>query len=56
MEERYLRLLKLVLSLGYEAIEKMYRTMDYCEDVRNDYYEMVEILGEKLGIELHDYY
>ena len=56
MEEQYLRLLKLALSLGHDAIEKMYRTLDYCEDVRDDYYKMVEILGKKLGVELHDCY
>lgn len=54
MSERDLDLLKMALKLGHKAVNEMYEVIDYCEDVRNDYWKMVENLSEKVGTDLSD--
>lgn len=54
MSERDLDLLKMALKLGHKAVNELYEVLDYCEDVRNDYWKMVENLSEKVGTDLSD--
>ena len=45
MSERDLDLLKMALKLGHKVVNELYEVLDYCEDVRNDYWKMVEHLS-----------
>ena len=56
MEENYIKLLKMALSIGWEVVNQIRYTLDYCEDARNDYYKMLKIVGEKIGVDLDDCY
>ena len=54
MNEKKLKLLKLALSLGETAIDKVYQTAEYCDDMRNEYFNMIEELAQMLGLEYND--
>ena len=56
MEEQHIKLLKMALSIGWDVIDKVREILDFCEDARNDYYIMLQQLGEKIGIDLNDCY
>ena len=56
MEESYVKLLKMALSIGWDVVDKIRNTLDFCEDARNDYFKMLQVVGEKLGIDLNDCY
>ena len=54
MEEKYLNILKMALKIGANAISEVDK-IAYCyEDIRNDYFNMVMSLAEKLNINLDD--
>lgn len=54
MDEKKLKLLKLALQLGETAVDKVYQTAEYCENMRNDYYIMVDELAKILGLKYDD--
>ena len=54
MSERDLDLLKMALKLGHKAVNELYNALDYCEDVRDNYWKMVNNLSEKVGSDLSD--
>ena len=56
MNEQYVKLLKMALSIGWVVINEVRESLDFCDDVRNDYYKMLQQLGEKIGIDLNDCY
>lgn len=54
IDEKKLKLLKMALQMGETAVDKVYQTAEYCDDMRNDYYLMVEELAKILGLEYND--
>jgi len=56
MKEQHIKLLKMALSIGWDVIYKIRETLEFCDDGRNDYYNMLQVVGEKLGIDLNDSY
>ena len=54
MDERKLSLLKMALKMGETALDTVYHTAEYCDDMRNDYYIMVEELAKILGLTYYD--
>lgn len=56
MEEKDLEILKMALKLGRVAVYEMFDMLDYCQDIRNDFYMMIERLSEKVGADMRDIY
>lgn len=56
MEENHIKLLKMALSIGWDVVNEIRNTLDFCEDARNEYYKMLQIVGEKIGVDLNDCY
>lgn len=56
MEENYIKLLKMALSIGWEVVDQIRDALDFCEDARNDYFKMLQVVEEKIGIDLSDCY
>lgn len=54
MDENKLKLLKLALKMGETALDEVYQAAEYCENMRDDYYYMVEELAKILGLEYND--
>ena len=54
LSEQDIKLLKLALSIGSYTIDKIYYALDYCEDVRNDYWTMCQKLSEIIDVNLDD--
>lgn len=54
MDEKKLKLLKLALQLGETVIDKVYQAAEYCDDMRNDYFCMIEELAKILGLDYND--
>ena len=54
MDEKKLSLLKMALKMGETALDEVYHTAEYCDDMRNDYCIMVEELAKILGLEYND--
>ena len=54
LSEQDIKLLKLALSIGSDVIDKVYGTLDYCENVRDDYWKMCQKLGRIIDVNLDD--
>lgn len=54
MEEKYLNLLKMALKIGDNAISEVDKVADCYQNIKNDYFNMVMSLAEKLNINLDD--
>lgn len=54
MTDRDITLLKMVLSIGWDTVTKVYDTMEYCENIRDALFMMIERLGETLNVDLTD--
>ena len=54
MSEDEARMLKFALEMGWFAINKARDWFEYCEDERGTYYKMVQIVADKVGVNLDD--
>ena len=54
MTDRDITLLKMALSIGWDVVNKVYDNMEYCENIRDAFYMMIERLGETLNVDLTD--
>ena len=54
MTDRDITLLKMALNIGWDAFNKVYDTMEYCENMRDDFYMMIVRLGETINVDLRD--
>ena len=52
MTEKEIDFLIFALRLGWKAINEITDVTVYCEDLRNDYFMMIQNLGEKIGVNL----
>lgn len=52
MEEKYLKLLMMALKLGWININISRETLEYCENARNDYFLMIQVLENILNLDL----
>ena len=54
LNKRQLSLLIFALKIGWQVIENSRHYFEYCEDARNDYFQMTEILSELTGENLDE--
>ena len=54
MNEDEVRMLKLALEMGWFTIIRTKEVFEYCEDVRNTYYNMIQTVADKVGVNLDE--
>ena len=54
MDEYNIKLLKFALKMGQQAIDNVYETADFCENLSNNYFCMKTELAKILGVEYDD--
>lgn len=52
MTDKEVELLIFALQMGWKAITGFYYVSVYCEDLRNDYFMMIQNLAQKVGVNL----
>ena len=54
MSEDEARMLKFALEMGWFAINRAKERFECCEDARNTYYNMIQIVADKVGVNLDE--
>lgn len=54
MNEDEARMLKLALEMGWFAINRTRERFEYCEDARNTYFNMIQTVANKVGVNLDE--
>lgn len=54
MTDRDITMLKMALSIGWDTVNEVCDTMEYCENIRDDFYSMIIMLEKTLNVDLRD--
>ena len=54
MSEDEARMLKFALEMGWLAIDRTKERFEYCEDVKGTYYNMIQTVADKVGVDLDE--